>query len=218
MLMTEKIDLLMEELTINKAELSRRTGIPYMTIVNFYVKGTDNAKRSTLLRLAKCLDVSMDYLTIDECETRASYPVTERADEPAQETPEAPPVNMQKKPCLRSRIRSADLLDRVNISGYVEIPDEVDCDLAIVYRDNSMRKLPIHPGDHVLIRLQDEIRNNTIIAAIIDGVVTLRRAYKNGDQTVLMADDPSIAPLIVRNQNAVIIGKAVAYLENEDKK
>ena len=212
MTMTEKIDLLMEEMSINKAELSRRTGIPYMTIVNFYVKGTDNAKRSTLLRLAKCLDVSMDYLTVDECEARAPFPTVQQPQE------EEPPSNLQRKPCLRTRIRSNELLDSVNISGYVEIPDEIDCDLAILYRDNSMKKLPIHPGDHVLIRLQDEIKNNTIIAAIIDGVVTLRRAYKNGDQTVLMADEPSIAPLIVRNQNAVIIGKAVAYLANEDKK
>jgi len=53
MKLTEKLDLLMSEKGINKRELSKLSGIPYMTIVNFYELGTDNIKLSTLMKLKK---------------------------------------------------------------------------------------------------------------------------------------------------------------------
>ena len=73
MTMTEKLDILMSERGINKSQLSRLSGIPYMTIVNFYEKGTENIKRSTLIKLSRFFEVTVDYLIVDE-ETRRSYP------------------------------------------------------------------------------------------------------------------------------------------------
>ena len=73
MTMTEKLDILMSERGINKSQLSRLSGIPYMTIVNFYEKGTENIKRSTLIKLSRFFDVTVDYLIVDE-ETRRAYP------------------------------------------------------------------------------------------------------------------------------------------------
>ena len=46
--LTNKLDLLMKERNINKAELARESGIPYTTIDGFYKKGSENAKLSTL--------------------------------------------------------------------------------------------------------------------------------------------------------------------------
>ena len=63
----------MSERGINKSQLSRLSGIPYMTIVNFYEKGTENIKRSTLIKLSRFFEVTVDYLIIDE-ETRRAYP------------------------------------------------------------------------------------------------------------------------------------------------
>ena len=63
--LTEKLDLLMSERNINKSQLSAMSGVPYTTIASFYEKGADNAKRSTLLSLARCLNVSLDYLADD---------------------------------------------------------------------------------------------------------------------------------------------------------
>ena len=40
-----------------------------MTIVNFFEKGTENIKRSTLIKLSRFFEVTVDYLIIDE-ETR----------------------------------------------------------------------------------------------------------------------------------------------------
>jgi len=51
--LTEKLDVLLEERSLNKAQLSAQSGLPYTTIVSLYEKGAQNAKRSTLLTLAR---------------------------------------------------------------------------------------------------------------------------------------------------------------------
>lgn len=63
--LTEKLDLLMKERNINKAELSRVSGVPYTTIDGFYKKGSDNAKLSTLKKLCSYFGCSLDYLADD---------------------------------------------------------------------------------------------------------------------------------------------------------
>lgn len=63
--LTEKLDLLMKERNINKAELSRASGVPYTTIDGFYKKGSDNAKLSTLKKLCCYFGCSLDYLADD---------------------------------------------------------------------------------------------------------------------------------------------------------
>lgn len=68
--LTEKLDMLMAERNVNRAELSRGTGIPYSTITNFYEKGTDNIKLSTLRKLADYFDVSLDYIADDSVTDR----------------------------------------------------------------------------------------------------------------------------------------------------
>lgn len=63
--LTDKLDLLMKEKNINKAELARGSGVPYTTIDGFYKKGADNAKLSTLRKLCNYLECSLDYLADD---------------------------------------------------------------------------------------------------------------------------------------------------------
>lgn len=52
----------------NKSELSSISGIPYTTIDGFYKKGSDNVKLSTLKKLSKALNCSLDYLCDDDSE------------------------------------------------------------------------------------------------------------------------------------------------------
>lgn len=70
MKLTDKLDLLMSEKGINRRELSKDAQIPYMTIINFYEKGTDNMKLSTLKRLSKYFGVTLDYIVDDDEEER----------------------------------------------------------------------------------------------------------------------------------------------------
>lgn len=78
----EKLDCLMEEKSIGKADLSRISGVPYTTIDGFYKKGYKNAKISTIRKIANALGVSLDYLVGDSDEAAAvpnATPFTEEA-------------------------------------------------------------------------------------------------------------------------------------------
>lgn len=72
MKMTDKLDLLMNERGLNRREFSQQSGIPYMTIVNFYEKGTENVKLSTLKKIAAFFNVSLDYIADDAVAERSS--------------------------------------------------------------------------------------------------------------------------------------------------
>lgn len=63
--LTDKLDLLMKQRNINKAELARESGVPYTTIDGFYKKGSENAKLSTLKKLCAYFNCSLDYLADD---------------------------------------------------------------------------------------------------------------------------------------------------------
>ena len=63
---TRKLDNLMKEHNINKAELARASGIPYTTIDGFYKRGTNNTKLSTLKKLCAYFNCSLDYLINDD--------------------------------------------------------------------------------------------------------------------------------------------------------
>ena len=71
MLLITKLDILMEEKGINKSELSRNSGIPYTTIINFYEKGTDNVKLSTLKKLANYFNCSLDFIADNDVTDRS---------------------------------------------------------------------------------------------------------------------------------------------------
>lgn len=58
----EKVDLLMSEHGLNKRQLSQASGIPYMTISDWYKKGFENTRISTIKKLAKFFNVTIDYL------------------------------------------------------------------------------------------------------------------------------------------------------------
>lgn len=66
--LTDKLDMLMNERRINKADLARESGIPYTTIDGFYKKGSENAKLSTLKKLCSYFGCTLDYLADDNVE------------------------------------------------------------------------------------------------------------------------------------------------------
>lgn len=64
---TEKLNRILSEKQISKPQLAKISGIPYTTIMSFFdaTKGTENIKLSTLKKLSKALNVSLDYLADD---------------------------------------------------------------------------------------------------------------------------------------------------------
>ena len=62
----EKLNSLMNDRGLNRNTLSAGSGIPYTTIDSFYKKGFENAKLSTIQKLADYFDTTLDYLMRDE--------------------------------------------------------------------------------------------------------------------------------------------------------
>ena len=50
----------------NRSQLSKQSGIPYTTIVGFFEKGTENIRRTTLIKLSDFFGCSLEYLVSDE--------------------------------------------------------------------------------------------------------------------------------------------------------
>jgi len=61
----EKLDFLMKEKGISRSVLSKESGIPYTTIDGFYKKGYENAKLSTIKKLSRYFNITMDELICD---------------------------------------------------------------------------------------------------------------------------------------------------------
>lgn len=67
MTFTEKLVYLMNKNGIkNRSQLSKQSGIPYTTIIGFFEKGTENIRRTTLIKLSDFFDCSLEYLVSDE--------------------------------------------------------------------------------------------------------------------------------------------------------
>ncbi len=58
----ETLTKLMSERGMTRATLAKASGVPYTTIDGFFKKGCDNVKLSTLQKIAKYFDVTLDYL------------------------------------------------------------------------------------------------------------------------------------------------------------
>lgn len=207
MTMTEKLDLLMREKGLNKAELARESGIPYMTIVNFYVKGTENVKRSTLLRLASFFGVTVDFLAVDE-ETRRDHPKL---------PPLATDIIGSERSTTRPRLNTVvkgNPFDEANILCYDELPMNVRCDFTLAFEGDSMIRIGIQPGFLIYAVRREAVENHDLAVVKIDNRITLRRYYQNDNKVVLLAENPSYAPAIMTAySNIRILGKAIAFID-----
>lgn len=77
-----KLDALMAVHGLNKHTLSIQCGIPYTTIDAWYKKGYNNAKLSTIQKLADFFGTTLDYLMRDEI-TDVDYGAMKKSPEPA---------------------------------------------------------------------------------------------------------------------------------------
>ena len=64
-MLKDKLQKLMDERGINKAELSKGADIPYTTIDGLFKKNSENIKLPTLKKLSAYFNCSMDYLADD---------------------------------------------------------------------------------------------------------------------------------------------------------
>lgn len=66
MSVTSKIDSILKERNMTKADLCRKSGLASSTLSSIYTRGDSRIQLETLKKIAEALDVSMDYLVRDE--------------------------------------------------------------------------------------------------------------------------------------------------------
>lgn len=62
----EKLDRLLEQRHLNRRSLSQKAGIPYTTIDNWYKRGYEGLKLSTVGKLADFFGTTTDYFLREE--------------------------------------------------------------------------------------------------------------------------------------------------------
>lgn len=175
--------------------LSRESGVPYTTIVNFYEKGTDNIKLSTLRKLADYFNVPIDYLVDDEIEDRTISVIGEMVNIPI----------VGRISCGNGSVAYE------NVEGYESVPKEWVTGgdhFFLRAKGDSMIGARIHEGDLLLIRKQDTVENGEIAAVIINGEeAVLKRVYKHDGMIVLHSENPNYPPKFCPPNEVRIIGK-----------
>lgn len=90
MILTEKLDALIEQRGINKNKLAKMADIPYSTIDGLYKKGYENMRYPTLKKLSDFFGVTMEFLGndslgFDDAPTNKKSALTDRAQKVAKQ-------------------------------------------------------------------------------------------------------------------------------------
>lgn len=102
-----------------------------------------------------------------------------------------------------------------NIDSYIDAPDCVSADFALICKGDSMIDARIFNGDIVYIKEQPEVENGEIAAVLIDDEATLKRVYYQKNKIILQPENKSYEPLVFVGEEILdvrILGKAVYFL------
>lgn len=178
--------------------------------VSQYVNGLVEPSQWKLTILGLALNVSEAWLM--------GLPVPMERDDPLPAKNLEPLPAATKKPILGRIACGTPILAEQNIDGYVQIPDWVRADFALVCKGDSMVNARIFDGDLVCIRQQETIESGEIAAVLVDGdEATLKRVRLFTDHIVLEPENPLYRPMIFwdEDMNRVrIIGKATHFISS----
>ena len=130
-----------------------------------------------------------------------------------------PFASVQRIPVV-GKVAAGPPLEAVeNIEGAVPVPEEwaKGAGLFMVRVDQEgMSMVPtILPQDYLLVKQGDFSDEGTIVLAMIDGAVTVKRVFREKGSIVLKSDNPAMPPIRVRKgeKNFRVLGKiiGVAY-------
>lgn len=193
--LVDKLDDFMERNKISRAAFARNADIPYTTLVNFYEKGTENVKLSTLRKIADYMECSLDYLVDDTIEQELGLvKVGELVSVPI----------VGRVSCGNGVIAIEEVEGRETIPGeWVQGGEH----FFMRAKGDSMSGARIYEGDLLLIRKQPYVENGEIAAVLKDDEILLKRVYINDGQLVLQSENPNYQPIFAPPEKVTIMGK-----------
>ena len=82
-------------------------------------------------------------------------------------------------------------------------------------KGDSMIGASIDSGDYVIIKAQNTADNRDIVAVADGDRATLKRFTKMGDSVLLMPENPNYEPIMIRSEEARVMGVAVGVVKRE---
>lgn len=194
-----RIIALCEMRGVTQKELAESLGLLGGNAVTNWKLGLSSSYMKYLPQIAEKLD------------TTASYLLGETKEMPSNvlKLPQT-----KKVPLLGDIACGEPILAIENVVDFVNVPLNVNADMALVCKGDSMINARIFDGDVVYIRQQEDVENGEIAAVLIGDEATLKRVHKFPNRIVLSACNPLYDDMVYSDEQAAdvrIIGKAVAF-------
>lgn len=86
-----------------------------------------------------------------------------------------------------------------------------------LYADGDSMTPTINDGETVVVRRQPDAESGELVAACVDGAITLKRLKRIGKQMILMPDNPSYEPIELSEEaGTYIVGKVTRAINVRD--
>lgn len=188
----KRIAALRRERGLSQDKLSELTDI-HRVLIGKYETGKNEPSIQSLSRIADALGVTTDELL---CRTGKLPPFLG--------------LIRHAVPIVGDIACGTPITAQENVDGYADLPEGVAADFALKCKGDSMTPTFLD-GDLVLIRQQPEVEDGQIAAVGIDGEATLKRLHRMEGGIMLIADNPTFAPIYIKGE-LVVYGKAVGFV------
>ena len=81
--------------------------------------------------------------------------------------------------------------------------------IALRVRGDSMMGAGIHDGDLVIVQRQPTAQDGEIVVALVEDEATVKRLRIKNASVELMPENPAFAPIVVRPDRVVLVGKVI---------
>jgi DNA polymerase V len=102
------------------------------------------------------------------------------------------------------------------LEGHLDLNEHLIRHPAATYyvrvKGNSMIKAGIHDGDLLIVDRSLEPRDNKVVIAIVDGLLTVKRLKKIKNKFFLVAENPDFMPIAINAENNVSIWGIVIHV------
>lgn len=190
----ERIRRRRKQLGLSVDDIAKKLGKDRATIYRYESSEIENLPLNVLEPLAKVLRVSPGYLMGWE----NIIPYKTKKVPMLGEIPAGEPMMVAEECC----------------EYYVEVDESISVDFCLRVKGDSMIDARIQDGDLVFIRKQPIVENGEIAAILIDGEVTLKRFYKNGNGVILKPENSKYQPRYYTEKDFKdirILGKAIFF-------
>lgn len=160
--------------------------------------------------------VHLDALKRKKYIVRGTKPRTIRIEHPNYRTD----TNAVLLPLLGTIAAGPAILADENVEAVLPVPAEMVRNIKDAFllrvRGDSMRDEGILPRDLVLVKPQEVALERDLVAVLIDDEATVKRLSFDGEYLRLLASNPAYEPIVVKRNEARVIGKVIGLLRDYD--